>query len=461
MRVVARLCTILLTLARHDCLFVLEDMKWLKALLWPWRRRSSESHEGKRLAEALQGLGPLGIKLGQALSVRPDLVGRERAEGLRVLQDKLPPFSLREARTAIEQEFSQPLESLYKHFEPTPVAAASIAQVHKAETLDGQAVAVKVLRPNIEHQFQREIRVLSTLARWLQRWCPGMRRLRPVEVVATLDRWVTSELNLLLEAASCDKLGSNLQDEQGFRVPAVDWRRSGRRVLTLAWVDGVRVDDSTQLDAWGIDRRALLERAARAFFLQVFRDGFFHADLHPGNLFVTADGSLVAVDFGITGHLDRQARFFLADILTGFIRRDYDSIARVHFDYGVMGEGVSRDKFALALRAIGESLFAHDPARMSIGNLLGRLFEVTEQFQMQVQPQLLLIQKTIIMAEGMGRFLDDSVNMWMLAEPLILRWMEANRGPEARILNALEDLPRVLKGMAVFLKTLENSSPKG
>ncbi|HZT52541.1 MAG TPA: 2-polyprenylphenol 6-hydroxylase [Stellaceae bacterium] len=456
-----RLGEIALTLARHDALFPLEGVAGAAAvarLLRILRRRDRSRpalRPGQRLAEALQALGPSFIKLGQALSLRADLIGDEVASDLALLRDQLPPFPGTEARAVVERELGAPLAALYRTFNEVPIAAASIAQVHLAVTEDGEEVAVKVLRPGIEAAFARDIALFDWLARlgeWLE---PRLRRLKPREVVETLAQSVRLEMDLRFEAAAASELRDNFADDPTFRVPRIDWRRTARRVLTLERVGGVRVDDRAGLVAAGHDVRAILERAARAFFNQVFRDGFFHADLHPGNLFIDADGAIVAVDFGIMGRLDRKTRYYLADMLLAFLTGDYDRVADVHFEAGYVPPDQSRAWFAQACRAIGEPILGRPMHEISLGRLLAQLFQVTEQFQMETQPQLLLLQKTMVVAEGVGRLLDPSVNMWSLARPLIEDWMRENRGPEARIADAIADTLGALERVPALLRSLD------
>jgi len=459
-RHILRLGEIVLTLARHDALFPLEAVAGAAAvarLLRLLRRRSRSQPQlrpGQRLAAALQALGPSFIKLGQALSLRADLIGDEVASDLALLQDRLPPFPGVAARELIERELGVPLATLYRSFDEHPVAAASIAQVHLAVTSEGEEVAVKALRPGIEAAFNRDIALFDWLARLAERLEPRLRRLKPREVVETLAQSVRLEMDLRFEAAAASELRDNFADDPTFRVPRVDWRRTARRVLTLERVVGTRVDDRAALIAAGHDIREIMRCAASAFFNQVFRDGFFHADLHPGNLFIDRDGAIVAVDFGIMGRLDRKTRFYLADMLLAFLTGDYGRVADVHFEAGYVPPDQSRDWFAQACRAIGEPILGRPMHEISLGRLLAQLFQVTEQFAMETQPQLLLLQKTMVVAEGVGRLLDPTVNMWTLARPLIEDWMRENRGPEARVaealaetLGALERLPALLKGL--------------
>jgi ubiquinone biosynthesis protein len=456
-----RLGEIVLTLARHDALFPLEGIAGAAAVARVLRllrrrgRSQPQRRPGERLAAALQALGPSFIKLGQALSLRADLIGEEVASDLAMLQDRLPPFPGEAARALIEDEFGAPVATLFPSFDATPIAAASIAQVHLAVTSEGEEVAVKVLRPGIEAAFNRDIALFDWLARLAERLEPRLRRLKPREVVETLAQSVRLEMDLRFEAAAASELRDNFRDDPTFRVPRVDWRRTARRVLTLERVSGIRVDDRAALVAAGHDIREIVRRAASAFFNQVFRDGFFHADLHPGNLFIDWDGAIVAVDFGIMGRLDRKTRFYLADMLLAFLTGDYGRVADVHFEAGYVPANQSRAWFAQACRAIGEPILGRPTHEISLGRLLAQLFQVTEQFAMETQPQLLLLQKTMVVAEGVGRLLDPTVNMWTLARPLIEDWMRENRGPEARVAEALADTVSALQRLPALLNNLD------
>ncbi len=450
-----RLLTIARVLARHDALFLVEEAlpiaRFGSALLRGGKPPVGHGRPGERLAEALTELGPSFIKLGQALSTRADLLGEEMAADLSGLQDKLPPFPAAEARQIVEEELGGPLDGFYSSFDDTPVAAASIAQVHFAVTTDGREVAVKVLRPGVEAKFRRDIDLLFWLAEWAELALPRIRRLKPVETVKTFEDSVTLEMDLRFEAAAAAEFAENLRGDDVLKVPEVDWLRTGRRLLTLERVGGIPVDERDRLLAAGHDPVAILGKAAEAMFKQVFRDGFFHADMHPGNLFVDADGNLVAVDFGIMGRIDQSTRRFLGEMLLGFLSADYRKVAEIHFAAGYVPADQSLDAFTQACRSIAEPIFGRPINEISIAKLLGQLFQITETFAMETQPQLLLLQKSMLVAEGVGRILDPNVNMWQLAQPLIEGWMRENLGPEARIratvgsmVNSLERLPRLL-----------------
>ena len=467
----ARLLRIARTFARHDALFPLEHggvSPVIVALARAVSRRAVPGRPGERLAAALEELGPSFIKLGQALSVRSDLIGEELADDLAALQDRLPPFPGADARAIVESELGAPIEELFESFDDTPVAAASIAQVHFAITTDGDAVAVKVLRPGIEARFRRDVDLLLWLARLVERTRPALRRLRPLDVVRTFEATVNTEMDLRLEAAAASELRENSADDENFRVPGIDWNRTGRAAMTMERVDGIRIDDIAGLEAAGFAPRDILQRSAQAFFRQVFCDGFFHADMHPGNMFVAADGTLCPVDFGIMGRLDPSTRNYLADMLIGFLDRDYRRVAEVHFEAGYVPACQSVGAFTQAIRSIGEPILGKPLHEISLARLLAHLFQLTRTFEMEAQPQLLLLQKTMLVAEGVGRALDPSVNMWSLARPLIEDWVVANRGPDARIrdvvsgaVSQLERLPRLIGRAEAVVEALSGAYAAG
>ncbi|MBT4891064.1 MAG: 2-polyprenylphenol 6-hydroxylase [Rhodospirillales bacterium] len=445
-------------LARHDALFILKEMGMPTGIQWLAKfgsiRRNRKGRKGQRLSRALQEAGPSFIKLGQALSTRSDLFGEEMCDDLSHLQDQIPPFTARLAREAIVKELGQPIEDLYSEFDDTPVAAASIAQVHFAVTNDGEEVAVKVLRPNIEHAFQRDLNLFRWAARMIERTVPGMRRLRPVQSVEILAETIQMEMDLRFEAAAASELAENFQGDPTFYVPAVFLQHSGRRVLTIERINAIPLDDRKAIIEAGLNPVDVLEKAANAFFNQVFRDGFFHADLHPGNLFVDRNGIINVVDFGIMGRLTLKDRRFLGELLIGFLRRDYRSVAEVHFRAGWVPAHKSVDSFTQAARAIAEPILDKPQNEVSIGRLLGLLFHITQTFDMEAQPQLLLLQKTMLVSEGTARKLAPEANMWMISRPLIEAWMIKNLGPQARVkvgvdtvIETLERLPSVIENL--------------
>ena len=460
-RNIVRLLRIARILARHDALFLLEKLEVAPAVVLAARmvaRRRATGRPGQRLSRALNEAGPSFIKLGQALSTRTDLLGEEMTADLSELQDRLPPFGGAEARAAVEAEFGRPLDELFSRFDDNAIAAASIAQVHLAVTDDGREVAVKVLRPGIEGAFTRDLDLFLWVAELLEATRAEWRRLKPVESVHTLAETVELEMDLRFEAAAAAELAENCADDPNFHVPKVDWLRTGRRVLTTERVSGISVDKREALLAAGHDPAAILEKAAAAFFNQIFRDGFFHADLHPGNLFVREDGAIVAVDFGIMGRLDRKTRRHLGELLLAFLTRDFRRAAEIHFEAGWVPHHKSVDTFTQACRSIAEPILDRPQNEISIGRLLAQLFQVTETFQMEVQPQLLLLQKTILIAEGTGRRLAPEANMWFLARPLIEEWMARTLGPQAQLRDGVTEVTSAVARLPRFLDRVEKGA---
>jgi ubiquinone biosynthesis protein len=403
----------------------------VRALFWPvrWAGRPGDPALPP-LARALTAMGPAFIKFGQVLSTRPDVVGADLAAQLRLLQDRLPPFPMEAARATVAREIGLPVEALFSEFSP-PVAAASLAQVHKARLrTTGEAVAVKVLRPGIERAFRRDIDGMRLIARLLDLFA-ATRRLRPLDVVDHFEGVVRGELDLRLEAAAASEFAANTADDPGFRVPAVRWPETGRRVMTLDWVDGIPAGDAEAIRAAGHDTAALAERVLQLFLSHALRDGYFHADMHHGNLKVAADGAIVAYDFGIMGRIDDYTRRVYAEILWGFIRRDYRRVAEVHFEAGYVPPDRSVEAFAQALRAVGEPIFGMDASRISMGRLLSYLFEVTERFGMQTRTELILLQRTMVVVEGVARSLDPHVDIWRAAGPVVERYIRTSLGPQA------------------------------
>lgn len=394
--------------------------------------------QSARVATALAKLGPSYVKLGQFLATRADVIGPELSDDLRQLQDKAEPFSMAEAREAVERALGGKLEDHFIEFGP-PVAAASIAQVHKAYVMDNgmkKAVAVKILRPNIEKRFYRDLDSYYFAARMIERMYPPARRLKPVAVVDNLKHTTDLEMDLRLEAAAISEMASNIKDDEGFRVPDIDWKRTAKRVLTIEWIDGTPIAQRDVLKAKGFDTAALGMTVLRSFLRHAMRDGFFHADMHQGNLFVDATGKVVAVDFGIMGRLGLPERRFLAEILHGLITRDYYRAAAVHFEAGYVPPHHSVEEFAQAMRAIGEPIQGRTAEEISMADLLGQLFAYTEVFDMQTRPELILLQKSMVIVEGVARDLDPTLNVWVAAEPVAKEWMESNLSPLGRLREA-------------------------
>ncbi|HEX6218618.1 MAG TPA: 2-polyprenylphenol 6-hydroxylase [Sphingomicrobium sp.] len=410
-------------------------------------------------ATALAEIGPAAIKLGQALSTRPDLVGERAAANLSQLQDDLPPAPFAAIRQTIEASFGAPLESLFSKFEEVPVGAASIAQVHRAVTTDGRDVAVKVLRPGIEEEFSRAIETYEWAAAHVERYGGEAERLRPRLVVAHFRQWTNRELDLQREAASASELRENLVAEPGYYIPEIDWRRTARRVLTLEWLDGIKLNDREALIAAGQDCSALAAILVRGFLRQAVVDGFFHADLHQGNLFALRDGRIAAIDFGIMGRIDRRARMWLAEILYGLITGDYRRVAEIHFEAQYVPSHHSTDEFATALRAAGEPIRGLPVKDISVGRMLESLFSITRDFDMPTQPHLLLLQKTMVMNEGVATRLDPDINMWETAEPFLKEWLRGELGPEAYYADRIIEVVRALKKIPKLIDRIDQYYP--
>ncbi|MEK9684924.1 MAG: 2-polyprenylphenol 6-hydroxylase [Rhodospirillaceae bacterium] len=466
-RSLKRLRNILRTLARYDALFPLERaglnhklVKTLQRMAMIKQRPSPDclgKSPGQRLALAFTALGPVFIKLGQALSVRRDLVGDEMARELSSLQDRLPPFPAAHAKAMIESEFQKPLENIFSSFSDKPVAAASIAQVHLAITTDGNPVAVKVLRPGIEQAFFQELDLIGWIGELIERVFPKYRRLRLPDTINVIGRTIHQEMDLRMEAAAGDELRNNFIGDKDFYVPSIDWERTSRRVLTLERIEGLQINNIQGLLKAGHDREVILANLARIFFLQVFRDGFFHADLHPGNMFISNDGKIQVVDFGIMGRIDSRTRYYLAEMLLGFLNHDYDRVADVHFQAGYVPPDQSHQAFAQAARAIAKPIFGRSLQDISLAHLLSQLFDVTERFNMQTQPQLILLQKTMLVAEGVGRDLNPETNMWELARPLIDDWVAENMTAEAQAAEFAVEASKILKRLPFILSKIEEN----
>ncbi|MDR7034545.1 2-polyprenylphenol 6-hydroxylase [Mesorhizobium sp. BE184] len=397
------------------------------------KRRALRHGRTDRLAQAVARLGPSYVKLGQFLATRPDVVGNDIAVDLAMLQDKMQTFPKEAAVAEIEASLGRPIDDLYVNFGEA-VAAASIAQVHVAEAAYAglaRQVAVKVIRPGVRRRFQHDLESYFLAARLQEKYVPSTRRLRPVQVTETLAQTTKVEMDLRLEGAALSEIGENTRDDPGFRVPSVDWERTGRDVLTMEWIDGIKMNDVAALAAAGHDLKAIAANLIQSFLRHTLRDGFFHADMHPGNMFVEADGTIVAVDLGIAGRLGKKERRFLAEILYGFITRDYMRVAEVHFEAGYVPHKHDVAAFAQAIRAIGEPIHGQPAETISMARLLTLLFEVTEIFDMETRPELVLLQKTMVVVEGVARTLDPAFNMWKTAEPVVGGWIRGNLGPRA------------------------------
>ena len=451
----ARLLGAAWTLIRADALLPRElepllppDLQWPARVLHLFAGpRARRGRPGQRLAAALERLGPAAIKLGQLLSTRGDIFGQEFAQDLALLKDQLPPVELEQARAEVERQLGKPIEQMFASFEPA-VAAASLAQAHPATLHDGRKVAVKVLRPGIERRVAEDIATMRMAARIVHRLGPQARRLDPKGLVATVARSLQLELDLRFEAAGASELGEVMALDGHMTAPAVIWEGVGKRVLTTTWAEGLPLSDPAALDQPGLDRPALADKLIRAFLASALDHGVFHADLHEGNLFVAPPSVLTAVDFGIVGRMGPVERRWLAEILYGFLERDYHRVARVHFEAGYVPTRHSVEDFAQALRAVGEPIFGRTAADVSMGQVLAQLFEITALFDMRLRPELVLLQKTQVTVEGVARRIDPMNNIWRAADPVVRRYILRELSPPARARRFAEDGARLVSALA-------------
>jgi ubiquinone biosynthesis protein len=411
-------------------------------------------------AGAFRAIGPAAIKLGQTLATRPDIIGEVPARNLLTLQDQLPPAPFEKVYDEIDTSLNKPAAELFEHIDPSPVGAASIAQVHRARTNAGQDVAVKILRPGIREQFARDIETYEWAAAHLEALGGEAARLRPQLVIANLKRWTLRELDLRREAASASELKESMASIEGYHIPAIDWDRTSGRVMTLEWIDGIKIADLDGLRAKGHDLNKLADTLVLTFLRQAISEGFFHADMHQGNLFVRDDGTIVAIDFGIMGRINRQARFWLAEILYGLTTGNYRRVAEIHFEAQYVPSYHNVDEFATALRAVGEPTRGKPVSELSVGQMLDSLFAITRDFDMQTQPHLLLLQKTMVMVEGIATSLNPSINMWDVAAPYVREWIRSELGPEAMVADGLRKQADTLKMIPDIIRRLDDQLPK-
>ena len=451
-----------LVLARHDALVPQEYTEFVP---WPVRfigwvsrifaRRDRAKNPGERFANALEKLGPAYIKFGQIVSTRSDIIDPEFARGLARLKDKVPPFSMAQAEQRLVSEFGKPWQDVFSSLSP-PIAAASVAQVHKATLLDGTVVAVKILRPDIHARMQKDIDVLKMVTGFGHTFVRSSRRLKPKEFAETTARAVSLELDLRLEAAAASELGEAAIETGLFSVPEIHWGHSGKTVMVMQWIDGIALSDDAAMAASGVDKKALAVKVIQSFLACAFDYGVFHADMHEGNLFTDADGNLILLDFGILGRLSAEEQRFHAEIIYGFLQRDYQRVAEVHFDAGYVPAKHTVEDFASALRAIGEPIFGKTSDDVSMSKVLMQLFEVSDIFDMEMQPQLIMLQKTMMQSEGVARGLDPGFDMWGAARPVVEASMRRELGPEGRISDFLSDLRKVQKTLQTMPEAAEN-----
>ena len=464
LRQLSRMLTIQRVLMKHGLdeivwrTHLFRPLAWLGRLLSLGRRREPL---GVRLRKALEELGPIFVKFGQALSVRPDLLPPDIAAELAKLQDQVPPFAAEQAAAVVEAAFGRPAEQVFAAFERTPLAAASIAQVHAARLPDGRDVVVKILRPNVRALIQRDIEVLYAIAGLAERYWPEARRLHPVEVVAEFERTLAVELDLMREAANASQLERNFSGSELLHVPEVHWDYCRQNVLTIERIVGIRVDDLAALRAAGADIQRLAENGVEIFFTQVFRHNFFHADMHPGNIFVDVTDpkkpKYNAVDFGIVGTLDERDKHYLAENFLAFFRRDYRRVATLHVDSAWVPAGTRVDELEAAVRAVCEPIFNKPIKDISFGLVLMRLFHTARQFNMEIQPQLMLLQKTLLQIEGLGRQLYPDLDLWKTAKPVLEQWMRERHDPRTRFKQLVEAWPEISDDLAMLPRVLHRA----
>ena len=407
-----------------------------------WLRKPSEPR-GVRIRKTLEDLGPIYIKFGQALSTRKDILPDDIADELVKLQDKVPPFSNDQARQVIEQQLGQTVSEAFAEFEPSPLASASVAQVHTATLHSGEKVVVKVLRPNIENRIHSDVGLLYELARLAEKFWEDARRLRALEVVAEFEKTILDELDLVREAANATKLRSNFENSDALYVPEIHWQFTRKKVLVMERIYGIPVGEIEQLKQQNANFKLLAERGVEIFFTQVFRDNFFHADMHPGNIFVDLPDKYIAVDFGIVGTLSLSDQRYLAENFLAFFNRDYRRVAEMHIESGWVPSGTRIEDFESAIRSVCEPIFDKPLKDISFGLLLLRLFQTARRFDMVVQPQLILLQKTLLNIEGLGRQLYPDLDLWQTAKPFLENWFHERLGPKAKIKQMVKQFPEI------------------
>ena len=427
---------------RLDEFFKLSKNSLLSILLYPLSLiKPKKNNRAIRLRLALESLGPIFIKFGQMLSTRKDLLPNDIAIELSKLQDKVPPFEFEKVKQTIENAYSKKISSVFKEFNEKPVASASVAQVHFAIFHNGEKVAVKILRPNIESEVKKDIKLLHLIANILYKiWSDG-KRLRPDEVVSEFERHTQSELNLLLEAGHCSHLGENFKDKKLLVVPNIFWDYCHEKVMVMERMDGIPISNIDVIKKNKINISELAKNGVEIFFTQVFRDGFFHADMHPGNIQVAKSGKYIAMDFGIMGTLNEQDKLYLAKNFAAFFKRDYREVARVHIESGWVPAETSIDEFENAIRSVCEPIFNKPLKDISFGKLLIRLFQTSKKFNMEIQPQLTMLQKTLLNVEGLGRELDPNLDLWVTARPFLENWLKEQIGPKNLINRIKKEFP--------------------
>ena len=441
-------------------LFIKIIFKILSFSLTTKNKTDTNKDEGERLSSSLESMGTTFIKLGQFLATRPDIIGEELSKKLENLQDRLPPFSLIEAKEIIKNDLGDDTYNSIINLSE-PVAAASIAQVHKAQINDDgiiKDVAIKILRPNIKKIFNEEIDAMMLFVFFIESFIKKTKRLKLVEVVFLLKEITNLEMDLRFEAAAANEYAENTKNDAGFRVPQIYWNFTSENVMTLDWVDGVSIRENEELEKRNLNTEKIAEDIIQNFLRHAVRDGFFHADMHQGNIFIDNDGQIVPIDFGIMGRLDKMSKRFLAEILFGFIQRDYRKVAEVHLVAGLVPKDVPIEDLAQALRSIGEPIFGQAVKDISGGKLLKQLFDVTEKFNMQTQPQLLMLQKTMVVVEGVARKLNPNTNIWITSKPVLENWLKETKDPITTFNETLKNTSEVIKRLPEFPEIMDKAN---
>ena len=426
----------------------------------PQNKNNFNKNEGERLSESLESMGTTFIKLGQFLATRPDIIGEDLSKKLENLQDRLPPFSLIQAKEIIKNDLGDNTYNTIINLSE-PVAAASIAQVHKAQINDNgiiKDVAIKILRPNIRKIFNDEIDAMMLFAFFIESFVKKTERLKLIEVVFLLKEITNLEMDLRFEAAAANEYAENTKNDVGFKVPKIYWNFTSENVMTLDWIDGISIRETDELKRRNFNTEKIAEDIIQNFLRHAVRDGFFHADMHQGNIFIDNDGKIVPIDFGIMGRLDKMSKRFLAEILFGFIQRDYRKVAEVHLVAGLVPKNVPIDDLAQALRSIGEPIFGQAVKDISGGKLLKQLFDVTEKFNMQTQPQLLMLQKTMVVVEGVARKLNPNTNIWTTSKPVLENWLKETKDPLTTLNETIQNTSEVIKRLPEFPEIMDKAN---
>ena len=441
-------------------LFIILIAKLFRISLSKTIEENKNLSDEEKLCSSIEKMGTTFIKLGQFLATRPDIIGESLSNHLEKLQDKLPPFSIAEAEQTLKKELGEKIFNSINKFDK-PVAAASIAQVHKAQINENgmiKDVAIKILRPNIKETFNEEIDSLMLLAHLIETFDKKTKRLKLLEVVFLLKEITNHEMDLRFEAAAANEFSENTKNDMGFNVPKIYWNYTSETVLTLDWVEGVSIREKKSLENNKINTDKIASDIIQHFLRHAVRDGFFHADMHQGNIFVDSSGQIIPVDFGIMGRLDKLNRKFLAEILYGFIQRDYKKVAEVHLVAGLIAQSINIDEFAQALRSIGEPIFGQSVKDISGGKLLKQLFDVTKKFNMQTQPQLLLLQKTMVVVEGVARKLNPNTNIWVTSKPILESWLKESKDPLNSLTETLKDSAEIIKKLPELPKIMDKAN---